>query len=73
MTNYFKRFGTILEAKIIRDKNDSSHKGCAFLKCLYFHEADAILRMHKDEQRSKHRREKRGKKTPKKGRRNKHR
>ena len=37
---YFKRFGQIIEAKIIRDKNDSSHKGCAFLRCMNFHEAE---------------------------------
>jgi len=37
---YFKRFGNILEARIIRDRSAQQvHKGCAFLKCLNFHEA----------------------------------
>lgn len=44
---YFKRFGSILEAKIIRDKGDNSHKGCAFIKCMNFHEAEFILKVHK--------------------------
>ena len=44
---YFKRFGKILEAKIIRDKSDNSHKGCAFLRCMYFHEAELIMKAHK--------------------------
>jgi RNA recognition motif-containing protein len=30
---YFKNFGTILDARIIRDKFDGTHRGCAFLKC----------------------------------------
>ncbi|CDW88267.1 rna binding protein [Stylonychia lemnae] len=45
--SYFKRMGSILEAKIIRDKNDNSHKGCAFLRCVNFHEAEFILKVHK--------------------------
>jgi hypothetical protein len=44
---YFKRLGNILEAKIIRDKVDNSHKGCAFLRCMYFHDAEFILKVHK--------------------------
>jgi len=30
--NYFKKYGTVFEARIIRDKQDGSHRGCAFLK-----------------------------------------
>lgn len=37
-----------MEAKIIRDKADNSHKGCAFLRCMYFHEAEFILKLHKN-------------------------
>lgn len=44
---YFKRFGTIIEAKIIRDKIDNAHKGCAFLRCMNFHEAEFMLKVHK--------------------------
>ena len=44
--NYFKRFGTILEARIIRDKYEGTHRGCAFLKCQNFHEAENILDSH---------------------------
>jgi len=43
---YFKNFGTILDAKIIRDKFDGTHRGCAFLKCAVFHEAEIILKNH---------------------------
>lgn len=43
---YFRKFGTILEARIIRDKYDGSHRGCAFLKCQSFHEAEDILNSH---------------------------
>lgn len=43
---YFKNFGTILDAKIIRDKFDGTHRGCAFLKCASFHEAEIILKNH---------------------------
>ena len=49
---YFQRFGSILEAKIIRDKllpsgnSHGTHKGCAFLRCAYFHEAEVIMRSH---------------------------
>ena len=44
--SYFHKFGTILEARIIRDKYDGSHRGCAFLKCQNFHEAEDILNSH---------------------------
>lgn len=57
MLKYFKNFGTILDAKIIRDKFDGSHRGCAFLKTQVFHEAEIILKNHlprgKDEITSK--------------------
>ncbi len=45
--SYFGKFGTILEARIIRDKFDGSHRGCAFLKCKFFHEAEFILDTHR--------------------------
>lgn len=54
---YFHRFGSILEARIIRDKgihttsNAGTHKGCAFLRCAYFHEAELIMKAHKTAQR----------------------
>lgn len=44
--NYFKKFGTVLEARIIRDKYEGTHRGCAFLKCQNFHEAENILDGH---------------------------
>lgn len=45
--HYFKRFGNIMEARIIRDRTPlMNHKGCAFLKCLNFHEAENILKIH---------------------------
>ena len=44
--SYFKKHGNILEARIIRDKYDGSHRGCAFLKCQNFHEAEDILNTH---------------------------
>ena len=44
--SYFKKFGNVLEARIIRDKYDGSHRGCAFLKCQNFHEAENILNNH---------------------------
>lgn len=44
--SYFKKYGNILEARIIRDKYDGSHRGCAFLKCQNFHEAEDILDNH---------------------------
>ena len=34
---YFKSYANILEARIIRDKFDGSHRGCAFLKVAHFH------------------------------------
>ena len=37
-----------MEARIIRDRTPmQNHKGCAFLKCLNFHEAENILRIHR--------------------------
>lgn len=46
--HYFKRFGNIMEARIIRDRTPMmNHKGCAFLKCLNFHEAENILKIHR--------------------------
>jgi RNA recognition motif-containing protein len=47
---YFKRYGAIFEARIIRDKSDGSHRGCAFLKVQNFHEAEIILKQHKPRQ-----------------------
>ena len=53
---YFQRFGSIIEARIIRDKcvynpmtgvtSLGAHKGCAFLRCAYYHEAEIIMREH---------------------------
>jgi hypothetical protein len=51
---YFQRFGTIIEARIIRDKVDNTHKGCAFIRCMYFHEAELILKTHKVKSKDKH-------------------
>lgn len=45
--NYFKKYGTVFEARIIRDKQDGSHRGCAFLKTQHFHEAEVILKQHR--------------------------
>lgn len=45
---YFKRFANVLEARILKDKG--SHRNvaqAACLKCLNFHEAEAILRIHR--------------------------
>jgi RNA recognition motif-containing protein len=47
LCRYFNKFGTILEAKVIRDKFDGAHRGCAFLKCKMFHVAELILDAHK--------------------------
>lgn len=47
VTEYFSKLGTILEARIIRDKFDGSHRGCAFLRCKMFHEAELILDSHR--------------------------
>jgi hypothetical protein len=45
--SYFGKFGSVIEARIIRDKFDGSHRGCAFLKCKFFHEAEFILDSHR--------------------------
>jgi hypothetical protein len=56
---YFQRFGHILEAKIIREKlpttSQGAHKGCAFLRCAYYHEAEGIMKMHRQAQRKRRR------------------
>ena len=44
---YFSKFGPVLEARVIRDKFDGTHRGCAFLKCKQFHVAEVILDSHK--------------------------
>lgn len=36
-----------MEARVIRDKYDGSHRGCAFLRCKQFHVAEIILDLHK--------------------------
>jgi hypothetical protein len=33
------------EAKVIRDKKDQSHRGCCFLRCKSFLEAQYIIRL----------------------------
>ena len=45
--NYFQKMAEVLEAKIIRDKYDQSHRGCAFLKLMKYHDAELILDMHR--------------------------
>lgn len=57
---YFQRFGQIVEAKIIREKLQSqntpgAHKGCAFLKCAYYHEAETIMKVHRQAQKRRKR------------------
>jgi CUG-BP- and ETR3-like factor len=47
INKYFGKFGSVLESRVIRDKFDGSHRGCAFLKCKYFHEAEFILDSHR--------------------------
>lgn len=47
VAEYFGKIGTILEARIIRDKFDGSHRGCAFLRVKMFHEAELILDVHR--------------------------
>jgi hypothetical protein len=37
----------VLEARIIRDKFDGAHRGCAFLKVKMFHEAELMLDSHR--------------------------
>jgi hypothetical protein len=53
---YFQRFASILEAKIIRDKiggpsSQGTHKGCAFLRCAYYHEGELIMKYHREAQK----------------------
>lgn len=47
VSNYFSKLGTILESRVIRDKYDGSHRGCAFLRVKMFHEAELILDSHR--------------------------
>jgi CUG-BP- and ETR3-like factor len=47
INEYFGKLGTILEARVIRDKFDGTHRGCAFLRCKMYHEAELILDSHK--------------------------
>lgn len=44
---YFSKLGQILEARIIRDKYDGQHRGCAFLRTKMFHCAELILDSHR--------------------------
>ena len=47
--HYFKRFGNIIEARTNKEKNlDKPLSGSAILKCLNFHEAETILKIHRE-------------------------
>ena len=47
VNEYFSKLGQVLEARIIRDKFGGSHRGCAFIRCKMFHDAELILDCHR--------------------------
>ena len=44
--HYFKRFAQIVEARVLGTKCISGNYGIAIVKCLKFHEAENIIKVH---------------------------